>query len=208
MFLATTALLTFSALCAPASSPVPVADDLQGWESLYRQGITFDAFMETAERRRERWVDNHAKGHVPAELLERAEAVPGEWRLLVVAEDWCSDSVNIVPYLDHLVEAVDGLEMRIVDSEIGRPVMEAHPTPDGRPSTPTIVLLNEAYDEVGCFIERPSELRDWALEHRSDMSDEEFLREKFAWYDADLGRQSMSEIIDLMEAAAAGATGC
>jgi hypothetical protein len=103
---------------------------------------------------------------------------------------------------------VEALEMRLIDPDLGRGIMEAHRTPDGRAATPTIVLLNTAFQEVGCFIERPSGLQAWALEHRQDLDDAEFLKQKFAWYDNEQGRQTLSEIIDLMEAATSGRIGC
>ena len=47
----------------------------------------------------------------------------------MVAVDSCSDSVNTIPYLARLVEMVDGFDMRVVNSRVGRKVMEDHPTP-------------------------------------------------------------------------------
>ncbi len=203
------ALFFLGVVCVPVDGLAsPVGGVGVNREALYKQGITFDVFLDRAVERRQMWLDNYAKGGVPDKLLKRARAVPGTWRLLVVAVDSCSDSANIVPYLAHLVSAVDGLEMRIIDSDVGRPVMEAHRTPDGRAATPSIVLLDEVYDEVGCFIERPRELQEWALQTGKELEHDQFMNQKFAWYDRDLGRQTMSEIIALMEAAAQGTTGC
>lgn len=208
------ALLVWSTVCVPTEGVAPPVADARvnvagvNREALYKQGISFDVFLKRAVKRRDMWHASYAKGTVPDDLLARARAVPGTWHLLVVAVDSCSDSANIVPYLAHLVSAVDGLDMRIIDSDLGRVVMDAHRTPDGRAATPTIVLLNEDYDEVGCFIERPRELQQWAFQHEQKLEHDEFMKQKFAWYDEDLGRQSMSEIIALMEAGAKGADGC
>ncbi len=209
MIVAALAFFTSSVSCALVGPAVPVASDTAvNREALYRHGIPFEQFLDQAVRRRQMWLKNHAKGSVPEDLLQRARAVPGTWYLLVVAEDACSDSANTLPYVAHLVSAVEGLDMRIVSSKVGRVVMEDHRTPDGRAATPTMVLLNSGFNEVGCFIERPRELQDWALEHRDELDDDEFLEQKFAWYDRDLGRQTLSEIVSLMEAAASGSPGC
>ena len=202
------ALLALGVVCTPhTSAPVDTTAGTNR-EALYRQGITFDVFLDQAVKRRQMWLDNFAKGRVPDALQSRVLAVPGRWRLLVVAVDSCSDSANTIPYLAHLVAATDNLEMRIIDSDVGRPVMEAHRTPDGRAATPTVVLLNDRYEEVGCFIERPAELQTWAIENRDKLDDREYMRQKFAWYDNDVGHQTMSEVVALMEEAAAGRNNC
>ena len=203
------ALLAVSVVCTPQSgAAVDTIGAGTNREALYRQGITFDVFLDHAVKRRQMWLDNYAKGRVPEALLTRARAIPGRWRLLVVAVDSCSDSANTIPYLAHLVAAADNLDMRIIDSDLGRPVMEAHRTPDGRAATPTVVLLDDNYDEAGCFIERPAELQAWALENRNKLDGSEFLQQKSAWYDKDLGYDTMSEVIALMEAAARGTNNC
>jgi len=204
------AAFLISAGC-PAVIPSVPAERVHGVddrEAIYKQGITFDVFLEQAERRRERWLRNYESGFIEPEHLERARSVEGTWRLLVVAVDGCSDSVSTIPYLAHLVAAVDGLEMRIVDSDAGREVMMDHLTADGREATPTVVLLNEDYEEVGCFVERPVLLQEWVDENRAGLTDAEYLEKKFAWYDEDGGRRTVGAIVELMEAAAAGKTGC
>jgi len=210
MTLGTAILSTVSLFCVPAGAapPADLVADTVSRESLYLQGETFEAFYERADARRETWITNFERGVAPADLLERAGAVPGTWYLLVIAVHSCSDSVNTIPYLVHLVDGVQNLEMRLIDSDVGKTVMEAHLTPDGRPATPTLVLLNDRFQEVGCFIERPTALQSWALGDGAELGSREFLEAKFAWYDADAGRQTMSAIVELMEAAGAGAIGC
>ncbi len=202
-------ILSLGATCL-STGPLPSPDPATGVnrETLYKQGIRFDQFLHQAVERREMWLQNYERATVPDRILKRARAVPGQWYLLVVAEDWCSDSANTIPYLARLVGAVGRLEMRIIDSDVGRTVMDDHRTPDGRAATPTVVLLDANFDEVGCFIERPRELQEWALEHREELDDEEFLRSKFAWYDRDSGVQTMSEVVELLEAGASGSKGC
>ncbi len=173
-------------------------------KALFEGGQTYETFLEEADRRKAMWHANTEKAVVPDDLLARAQAVGGTWHLLVVAVDGCSDSANTIPYLATLSEAVEGLDLRIIDSRAGRELMTAHPTPDGRAATPTVLLLDEAFEEAGAFIERPAPLQEWATAHRSELSDHEYLTQKFAWYDDDLGATTMLEVIELMEAAASG----
>ena len=195
---------------ATTVSEYPTATSWQGDDrkDLYMKGIAFPEFLEQAERRRDRWVRNYENAMADEDLLARARAVGGNWKLLAVAIDGCSDSVSTIPYIARLVEGVENLEMRIVDSTVGRDVMMAHRTPDGRAATPTLVLLDEAYEEVGCFVERPLLLQDWVSENREGLDDREYVRQKFAWYDNDAGRNTLEEIVGLLEAAAEGTKGC
>ena len=176
--------------------------------ALYHEGITFADFLEGAESRRDTWHDNYAAATVPADLLARARALPGAWRMLVVAEDWCGDSANTIPYLARLVDEVDGLDMRIVDSEVGRSVMEAHPTPDGRAATPTVVLLDAAGDEAGCFVERPATLQEWFLAQEDALDEDDLYKQKYAWYDEDAGHTTIADVVEMVEAAASGSSVC
>ena len=98
--------------------------------------------------------------------------------------------------------------MRVVNSTVGKSVMEAHRTPDGRAATPTVLLLNENFEEVGCFVERPSALQAWFLENKPKLEEDDLYDQKYAWYDEDRGAQTVGEIVGLMESASRGAPVC
>jgi hypothetical protein len=187
------------------SAPTTESPDL---EVLYDRGVPFSEFLQSADQRRDAWHANYARGVVPGPLLDRMRSIQGQWRMLVVAEDWCGDSANTIPYVARLVEAVEGLEMRVINSEAGRAVMESHPTPDGRPATPTIVLMDAMGGEIGCFVERPASLQSWFLANEEGLPERELYDRKYAWYDQDRGEETVTEIVGILEAAAAGATRC
>lgn len=176
-------------------------------ERLYRSGIAFADFYAQADRRRELWTRRYEQGALDPAMVERARAA-GSWRLLAIAEAACSDSVNTIPFLALLVEAAPNLELRIVGSAVGRPVMEAHRTPDDRPATPTVLVLDDGFEESGCWVERPSELQIWALDARAALGDRAFLERKMAWYEEDAGASTVREIVEMLEAAARGRPMC
>lgn len=192
--------------CLDAPSASPADDELR---ALYRSGRAYADFLERATRRAELWHGNTDRSaDIDMALVERARAVGGTWYFLAVAIDACSDSVSTIPYLARLVAMVEGLEMRIVDSTVGRAVMEAHPTPDGRPATPTVLLLDSGFDEAGCFIERPPSLQTWILEEGGALPSEELYERKMAWYADDAGHQTVETFVEMLEAAAAGRSIC
>jgi hypothetical protein len=127
---------------------------------------------------------------------------------LVVAEDRCGDSVNTIPYVARLVDLVPNLDMRIIDARGGQAIMERHRTPDGRPATPTIVLLDERFDEAGCWVERPAKLQTWVLEHEAKLDANDLHERKYAWYDDDQGEETLREVVAMLEAASSGTPIC
>ena len=181
-------------------------DDLR---EVYEGGRSYADFLSHAEHRVELWRGNGDKAEgIDAALVERARAVLGTWRFLAVAVDSCSDSVSTVPYLARLVSLVEGLDMRIVDSTVGRAIMESHRTPDGRASTPTVLLLNAAYEEAGCFIERPPKLQRWILENDGTLSSEDVFEQKMEWYAEDAGQNTLEAFVAMLESAEEGSVIC
>jgi hypothetical protein len=179
-----------------------VADTLQ---ATYALGIPFAEFLTGAQNRKEQWVANYAgTASIDATLAARAHAVQGKWRLLVVSIDSCSDSVNTVPHIARLVDQLTNVEMRIVTPDQGRWLMESHRTPDGRAATPTVVLIDENWQERGCFIERPPMLRN----HMDSLPSNQKFSAKMSWYAEDAGRSTVAEVVAMMEAAGRGELQC
>jgi len=204
--LAFAALLSIAAptlvpsVCSPSEAG-PV--DPEAYRELWESGVTWQEFLADAESRRDGWLENWASSEgLDSAGVERARAVGGTWYVLAVAVDGCSDSVSTIPYLARLAERVDGLELRIVDSDAGRWVMEENPTPDGRAATPTVVLLDPDFEKRGCFIERPSALQSILLENQDELDQRQLYHFKMGWYHGNRGGTTVREIVRILEAAA------
>lgn len=192
-----TTLPSAVALAAQQASRQPDAGTVR---QMYGEGIDFDTFLANAARRRQLWDANWAKSDPAADFVARANALEGRYRILAVAVDSCSDSVNTIPYIARLVNHVDGMEMHIVHPDVGALLMQSYRTPDGRRATPTVVIVDESFDVVGAWVERPTPLQDWWIGH-PEISDAEKARRKQGWYDWDEGYSTYAEIIGLLEAA-------
>jgi hypothetical protein len=170
------------------------------YQSLFSQGITFADFLENARARRDEWRTNYNDATVSAALISRVRALPAKRHLLVVAEDWCFDSVNTVPYIARLVDGgPERLDMRIVNRDKGKSVMEAHLTPDGRTATATIAILDENWHLIAAWVERPVSAQTWFLEKQKTTMQKPLHDELLAWYAADAGKTTVLEIADLLE---------
>lgn len=195
------AVIACGAFLSGATTPVrslPHQD--VGYQAIYAQGVTFAEFLDKARARRDEWRANYNNAAVTAALMTRMRALPEKRRLLVVAEDWCSDSVNTVPYIARLVDGGrERLELRIVNREIGKAVMEAHRTPDGRAATPTIAILADDWHLVASWTERPSSIQTWFLEKQKTTMQKPLHDELLAWYEKDAGKTTVLEIAELLE---------
>jgi len=169
---------------------------------LYESGQTYADFLAAATHRKDMWERNSAAAAVPADLLARARSVDGPMYLLAIAVDGCSDSANTIPYLSALTRQVEGLDLRIVRPEDALRYQMRHLTPDGRTATPTVLLLDADFNELGAWVERPRALQAWAL---SAPRDSTFMAQKFAWYDEDAGASTVEEVVALMESVSARA---
>lgn len=196
-----------AALCTAAPSPVSYAVTSDSLELVYASGQTWEAFYSGVDRRRELWTRNWTNARVPAELVGRARTAGATWRILVITEPGCSDSANSIPYVARLAEAA-GLELRLVRSAAGRPWMEAHRSPDGRAATPTVLVLDEQFRIRGCWVEQPAALQAiWLpIVARGEMAQR--IDEKMTWYDQDEGRETLRELVEVMEAGRRGEVRC
>jgi len=182
---------------AQQSTQLPDAATMR---QMYGEGVDFNAFLAHAVRRKRLWDSNWAKSDPAEEFVARAQALAGRYRILVVAIDSCSDSVNTIPYIARLVRRVEQLDMQIVDPTAGRLLMDTYRTPDDRGATPTVVILDDEFQVVGAWVERPTPLQDWWIGH-PEISEREKARRKQGWYGWDEGFSTFEEIINLLEAA-------
>lgn len=198
------------ALVISAASPHPALSQDAGhagapgtpdYPALWAAGQTYHAFHAAAVGRKDLWERNTARATMPADLLERARAVPGTWRLLVVAFDRCGDSVSTIPYIAAVADALDGVDLRIIPPDIGRAIMEANRTSDGRAATPTVFLLRDDWTPAGAWVERPSELQAWFIHNPDGLSHDAQHYQMMDWYEADAGVSTMREIVELLESA-------
>lgn len=163
------------------------------YTAYYDKGVPFAAFLADATSLVDEWHDAFANASVEEAAVARAKALTHAWRILVVAEDTCRDSLGTVPYVAKLVDASpDTLSMRIVRRAVGLPVMEAHRTPDGRAATPTIVVIAADGSVKGVISERPTALWEYSKEH-PDRAD------RRQWYAEDRGHHAVAELLDMIE---------
>ncbi len=115
-------------------------------------------------------------------------------KLLVIAEDWCGDASNTVPVVAKLVDAVPGLELRVILRDANPEVMDRYLT-NGSRSIPVVIALDENYRELGHWGPRPTELQAWVMANRATMPKTELYPKVRKWYAKDRGETTLREVL-------------
>lgn len=171
------------------------------WEA----GESFQEFLDSAEELVQLWTSTYTRATVPAEILERAEALPGSWKLLALSADWCIDAAPVLPYVVRLTEALPSLEFRTLNRDDHLELMDAHLTNGRSRSIPVVILLDGEGVERGWWGPRPADLQAWVMSDEAQaMETEERYRRSRQWFARDKGRTTLHEILTLMEMVTAG----
>ncbi len=205
-------------LALPPTSPctgAPAAPRVQHegprdstFAALFAAGQPYDTFVAQARERRAQWVALTETAAVPAEAVRAIAGISAPLRVLMVAIDGCSDSVNSLPYIARLLSHAPSVQVRVVLPTAGGGVMEAYRTPDGRTATPTLVVLDAEDRVVGCWVERPAALQALAVAARREGTLERFQADKQRWYDTDRGMAISTEVAAVLRGAATATPVC
>lgn len=191
-----TALLAFSLFVAPAPALPHASPQAAQAAAAFDKGMPWTEYLASTKQQHDIWVKNAGR-EVSAALVDRLRKAGSGLKILVIAEDWCSDSVNSVPYLGTLAGKA-GVDMRVITSEPGKPFMEAHRTPDGRAATPTVILIRDG-KEVAAWTERPASLQTWFIDMTGKIDTSDRQQRKMSWYEWNRGDDALAEIVALAE---------
>lgn len=160
-------------------------------------GETFDQLLARPKKNSVLWDALYKRATVPDPLIERAQLVRYPWHLLVLSEDWCGDSVNTLPVVAKLAEAVPTIDMRIIGRDANPDLMDSHLSGIAR-SIPVIMVLDSDYVERDWWGPRPGPLQDWVTAHGLALPKDERYREVRTWYARDRGQTALNELLDII----------
>jgi hypothetical protein len=158
-------------------------------------------FAEVLARKKEHsglWDSIYHKATLIEEARDTAASIAHRRNLLVLNEDWCGDSVNILPYVARVAEASDKIELRIIGRDANRDIMDAHLTGKSR-SIPIVIVYDEEFTEKGWWGPRPGPLQRWVLTEGLALPRPDRYPLIRAWYARDKGRTIASEILAIIE---------
>ncbi len=133
----------------------------------FAQGVTYEEFKASMMRNREQVEANERAVPLDPADVAALRALPRPLHVVAIVEDWCGDVVANLPVLARLAEASGKLDLRVFDKS-------KHPEAIGRykkegkfESIPVFVFFDEAFREVGVWIERPASVTARRAERRA-----------------------------------------
>lgn len=164
--------------------------------ALWGEALPYEQFVAEAEQNRQLWADVYRLAQLPAWTTAWAEARETPVRLVAIAEDWCGDAVNTLPFLAKLADVTGAVELRVLRRDEHPAVMDHYLTAGTR-SVPIVIALDSDFGELGTWGPRPSPLQAWVREHKDTMSKEDRYREVRRWYARDRGETTLREVLAL-----------
>ncbi|MGM3389179.1 thioredoxin family protein [Stutzerimonas stutzeri] len=129
------------------------------YKDIIATGKRFNVFVQEGLEREKSSAVGFAKkarklGTFAATTLERLDRLKGTYHLLVAAEIWCPDCHINLAVMDFMCEAQPSIELAIVSK--GRAENDLQDTLGlERVLVPVVAILDEAYNLIGTFVERP-----------------------------------------------------
>ncbi len=161
-------------------------------------GSTFAELLARSKENSELWDAIYKRAKLSAATHERAAKLTGHWHLLVLNEDWCGDSVNLLPHIARLEECCPTIDMRILGRESNRDLMDSHLTGASR-SIPIVIVYDTDFVERGWWGPRPGPLQGWVTTEGLALPKPDRYRHIRGWYARDRGETVVSELLAIME---------
>ena len=169
------------------------------FHGLWDTALTYDEFVKQSTEHCALWTGVYRLARIPPWALERACERGRKFRVLVLAEDWCGDASNTIPYVAKLGAEARCLEMRILRRDEHPAVMDRYLTGSAR-AIPIVIVLDEEWHEIGHWGSRPTELQAWVMEARKTTPKEQLYPQVRRWYAKDKGETTLREILSLLPA--------
>ncbi len=173
------------------------------WEfaSLWDGALSFGQFVEQSTEHRDLWTGVYRTARIPAWAVERSRALGRQFRMVVLAEDWCGDASSTVPVLARWAELAGNLELRLLRRDAHPRLMDCYLT-NGARSIPLAIVLTADMEEIGRWGPRPAELQAFVLGERSaGRRSAAYYPEVRRWYAQDKGESLLREVLEVMERA-------
>ncbi len=171
--------------------------DHLNFRALWDRALVYEEFIRQSREHCALWTGVYRLARIPAWALEHACRQGKRFRLLVLAEDWCGDASNTVPYVAKLGDQARCLEMRVLRRDENPEVMDRYLTGMSR-AIPIVIALDADGHEVGRWGPRPRALQTWVRQARQTTPPEDLYPQIRRWYARDKGETTLREIVGLL----------
>lgn len=118
----------------------------------FESGLTADQYIELVEANREKFLENIEANSFSDEEKQFFREHPV--KVAAIGEDWCTDVVQFLPVMIKLAREVPEVELRIFQRDKTE-LINDYLNNGLHKSIPVFVILDQEWNELGHFIERP-----------------------------------------------------
>lgn len=119
----------------------------------FESGLTADQYIDLVEANREKFLENLEAKSITDEDKQFFKEHPV--KIAAIGEDWCTDVVQFLPVIINLAREVPEVELRIFQRD-KTDLINDYLNQGQYKSIPVFVLLDQDWNELGHFIERPA----------------------------------------------------
>ena len=146
----------------------------------FADGLTYEAYKTQMTRNRERFESNEQTVELSTDDLAFFTQLAQPLYVLVLAEDWCGDVVANLPILGRLAAESGKLDIRVFLRDQNLDIMEQYLKDGKYRSIPVFVFFDEAFEELGHWIERPASVTEQQAQFRRELFANDPLLSDFA----------------------------
>jgi hypothetical protein len=124
----------------------------------FDSGMTYSQYKAQMTRNRDQVEQNEKDLDLTAEDVQAFRGLPQALNVVALAEDWCGDVIANLPILGMLEQASDGklnVRIHLRDQQPGATIMDEHLNKGQYKSIPTVIFLDQDFNERGTWVERP-----------------------------------------------------
>ncbi|SRR5712692_835231 len=135
----------------------------------FATGLTYEGFKDQMTRNRDRVEANEARVTFDPDDVEAFRSLNGPIHVLALAEDWCGDVVANLPVLGRLARETGTLDVRVFLRDQNKDLMLKYLNQGKYESIPVFAFLDDTFNELGVFTERPASVTERRAEQRKQI---------------------------------------
>jgi hypothetical protein len=135
----------------------------------FEQGMTYDQFKAGMTRNQSRFEANERRVELSPDDLRPFRNLPRPLNVLVIAEDWCGDVIDNLPILGRIAQESGKLNLRVFLRDQNLDLMDQYLNRGQFRSIPVFVFFDDAFNEIGRFIERPDSVTERRAQRRREI---------------------------------------
>ncbi len=141
----------------------------------------------------------HKTYKVDKELKKIVRSIKSPQLWMILTEDWCGDSAQILPHIAIISEQNPLIDLRILLRDKNLDIMDQYLTNGTSRSIPKLVVFDTEGNELFQWGPRPKEAQDIILNAKAKGdSKEEFMKKLHLWYARDKGHAIESEFKEIL----------